>query len=62
MKAYYIQLLNLSCMVGFQNYTPRCSVACKGHVTSLKVKVRVKTYALIKTCLFHIHTLGLTAK
>ena len=37
MKARCIQLMNLSCMVEFQNYMVRFSVACKDPVTSLKV-------------------------
>ena len=38
--------LVLSCMVGFQKYMGRYSVACKDHVTCLKVKVTIHTYAI----------------
>ena len=40
-------------------YGKNC-VAYKDHVASLKAKVTIQT--MMKTCLFHIHTLGLTAK
>ena len=43
MKVYCIQLITLSCMVRFQNYMARKSVAHKDHVASLKVKVTIKT-------------------
>ena len=46
MKACSIQLITLSCMVGFQNDMGRCCVACKDHVTNLKVKVIIQTYAM----------------
>ena len=47
MKAYCIQLITLSCLVGFQNYMLRCSVACKDHVASLKVKVVIHNADLL---------------
>ena len=66
MTACCIHLITLFCMVGFQNYMPRCSVASKYHVARLKVKVTIQTCAvnkaMMKMWLFHIHTLGLTAK
>ena len=43
MKACCIKLITLSCMVGFQNYMPRRSVACKDYVASLKIKVIILT-------------------
>ena len=46
MEACFIQLITLSCMLGFQNYMARCSVACKDHVASLKVKVTIQTYVV----------------
>ena len=46
MKACCIQLIILSSMEGFQNNMARLSVACKDHITSLKVKVTFQTYAV----------------
>ena len=37
---------NFSCIMGFQKYMPRCSVACKDHVSSLKVNFIIQTYAV----------------
>ena len=44
MKACCIQLITVSCMVGFQNCMARHSVAGKDHVTSLKVNVTIQTF------------------
>ena len=46
MKACCIQLITSACMVGFQNYMAKRSVAHKDHVTSLKVKVTILTHAM----------------
>ena len=35
-KAFCIQLINLSCLVGFQNYMARHSVALKDRVASFE--------------------------
>ena len=52
MKASCIQLISLSCMVGFQNHMAKTKVTFHLHyVNSLSCK----------TFLFHIHILGLTA-
>ena len=52
MKASCIQLISLSCMVGFQNHMARTKVTFHLHyVNSLSCK----------TFLFHIHILGMTA-
>ena len=46
MKAFCIQLIAMSCMMGFQNHIARRSVACKYHVASFGVKATIQTYAV----------------
>ena len=48
MKVCCSQLITLSCMVRFQNCMAKHCVAYKDRVASLKVKVTIQTYAVIR--------------